>query len=238
MRVLTKKSKMAKISFAAWVGDVAGRVGNAVVQRGKAGNTLRERVIPINPESTAQVTVRGRLTARSKAWAGLTESQRNAWDSAAASAAWTQTDSFGNPFQLSGEQLYLKLNLVIASVGASAISSPPTKATFNDITLGALTATAGTPSLSLAFTGTLGGNDYLVVEASPQVSAGIMSSKSVSFKQIAEYQGASPANLLSDYTGFFGTLVAGNKIWLRVKQVNELTGEEVVRGTVSAIVGA
>lgn len=229
---------MAIISFAPWVGDVKGKIGPAVVQGGKSGPILRKRVIPINPGTSAQTTVRGRMSVRSKAWKGLTESQRTSWDGAAASAAWTQTNSFGNPFQLSGEALYVKLNLVIASVGGSAIAAVPSKATFASIVLGAITAAAGTPALTLAYTGTLGGNDYLVVSASPQVSAGLMSPKSTSFVQIAELQTASPLNLLSAYTSYHGTLVAANKIWLKVSQVNETTGESVDLGTVSVVIAS
>ena len=229
---------MAKVNYSTLVADVAGKVGNVVFQRGKAGPIVRSRVIPINPKSLSQSLVRSRMTVRSKAWASLSESQRSSWDSAAASASWTQTDTFGNSFQLSGEQLYIKLNLVIASVGGSAIASPPSKASFAAIAIGTVTAAAGTPAISMPYTGTLGGNDYLVVSASAQVSAGIMSSKSVAFKQIAEVQSATPINLLTAYTSEHGALVAGNKIWFSVAHVNELTGEAVDLGTVSVVIGA
>lgn len=229
---------MARASLAPFMGEIVGKLGNGVFQRGRAGLTLRERVVPINPNTSAQVAVRANLTSLSKAWAGLTDSQRGQWDTAAASAEWTQKNTFGENFQLSGEQLYLKLNLVIDFIGESRISVPPTKATFDSITLGALTATAGTPAFTVAYSGSLSSDFQFMISASAQVSPGIMSSKSVSFSNIINDTSATPINILSAYSSKNGTLVAGRKIFVRMEIASDLTGESILVGESSVIVGA
>lgn len=229
---------MGKVKYASFIQDVRGLVGDAVFQKNKAGNTIRERVVPVNPRSSSQVAVRSNLSVLSKAWSGLTDSQRSQWDTAAASAEWTQKNVFGDNFQLSGEQLYLKLNLVIQFLEESPIDVPPTKATFNAMSLGAITAAAGTPALTVAFNGTLASDTQFIVSASEQVSQGIMSSKSVSYRAIENTSGSSPINLLAAYNAKFGTLVAGRKIFIRLEVASDLTGEKVLVGEGSVIVGA
>lgn len=229
---------MAKASLAPFMGEIVGKLGNGVFQRSRAGLTLRERVVPINPKSSSQVGVRGNLTSLSKAWAGLTDSQRGQWDTAAASSEWTQKNVFGENFQLSGEQLYLKLNLVIDFIGESRISVPPTKATFDSLTLGTITAAAGTPALTIGYTGALSSDFQFMISASAQVSQGIMSTKSVSFRNITNTTGTTPIDVLSAYNTKFGTLVAGRKIFVRLEVASDLTGETILVGEGSVIVSA
>lgn len=234
----SKSIDMGKCTFAPFMGQIVGTVGNGVFQRSRAGNTIREKVVPINPKSSAQISVRGFLASLSKAWAGLTDSQRGQWDTAAASAEWTQKNAFGEDFQLSGEQLYLKLNLIIDFIGETRITTPPSKATFDSITLGTVTATAGTPSLSMPFTGSLSSNFQFMISASQQVSQGIMSTKSVSFRNILNTTGSTPIDLLTAYNNKFGTLVEGRKIYIRLEIASDLTGESLLVGETSVIVAA
>ncbi len=229
---------MAKATLAPIMGDVKGSIANVTFQGGKAGLTLRAKVVPINVKSSAQVAQRSALSVRSKAWRGLTDAQRDSWDTAAASAEWTQTDVFAIGFQLSGEQLYMKLNLVISFLGETPIVLPPTKATFAAMGLSTLVATAGVAALTVAYTGTLAADQQIMISASPQVSQGIMSAKSVSFVNIANDTAATPLNILTPYVAKKGTLVAGKKIFIRMEVASDLTGEKILIGEGSVIVSA
>lgn len=229
---------MARVKYSPIIDSVNGKIANVVFQDGKAGAIVRNRVVPANPNTAAQASARNILSSVSKAWAGLTDAQRGAWDTAAASSEWRQTNGYGEGFQLSGEQLYIKLNSVIDFIQETRLTTPPSKATFDSITLGALTAAAGTPALSLAFSGTLSSNFQFMISASPQVSQGNMSSKSVRFSNINNTTGTTPLNLLTAYTTKFGTLVAGKKIFVRMEIASDLTGEVIVVGETSAIIGA
>jgi hypothetical protein len=234
----TKLQVMAKALLSALIDELVGKMGNAVFQRGKAGLTVRKRVIPFNPKSTAQTAARARITTFSKAWSGLTDAQRIAWDAAAGGGSWGLTDTLGNSFNPSGEQLYVGLNCSLSQIGESAITSPPSHATFSSLSLGTITAAAGTPTLTIAYGGTLGGSETFVVYATPQLSPGIMSPSESLFREIDSYNSASPVNALSAYTAKFGTLVAGQKVHIRLEVVNQNTGEKVVVGTGYDIIAA
>lgn len=229
---------MARVKYSPIIDSINGKIANVVFQDGKAGAIVRNRVVPANPNTAAQANARGILSLISKSWAALSDAQRTSWDTAAASPEWRQTNAYGEGFQLSGEQLFIKLNSVIEFVQESTLTSPPSKATFDSITIGALTAAAGTPALSLAFSGTLSSNFQFNILASPQVSQGNMSSKSVRFSSINTTSGTTPINLLSAYTNKFGTLVAGKKIFVKLEIISDLTGEVLFVGETSAIVAA
>jgi len=229
---------MGIVKYSPIIDEIAGKIGNVIFQRGPGSARVRQRTIPANPQTTAQTAQRSLITTISKAWGGLSDAQRTAWDAAAATDAWRQTDSLGTSFYLSGEQLYLQLNLNLELAGQSQITAPPAKATFPTLTLGALTMAAGTPAMSLAYTGTLGSGKTLVLSASTQVSQGVMSSKSVSLRVITTYSSTSPINLLSAYTAKFGALVVSQKVYVKMEIVDDASGEKVLVGTVSGIVGA
>lgn len=229
---------MAKAILAPILDGLSGKISNVVFQRNPAGFTARKRVKPSNPQTAAQSNVRSILTTVSQAWRGITEAQRTEWDTAAASAEWTQIDSYGNPFQLSGEQLYVKLNTVITILQETPITSPPAKATFDSITLGAFTATVTGTVLTIAYTGTLSSNFQFIFSASPTGSAGQMSFKSTRFSQILITTGSSPIDLSTAYGAVWGEFETGLKIWLKVQIASDLTGEVIDVGVTSTIVTA
>lgn len=226
------------MTFAPWVGDVKGKVGNAVVQGNRAGATLREKVIPNNPGSSAQTAVRTNTSAQSKAWAGLTDAQRNGWNTAAASDEWSMKNKLGQPFKLSGFQLFMQLNLVLLNIGQSAITDVPAKTTFSDIGMGALTVTATGSVATIAYTGDAVLGQQFIVRASGQVSAGVMSAKSVSFVDVYIGTGVSPLDFATEYVARFGALTAGRKVFVEFYQVSNTTGETLLVGSANAIVGA
>lgn len=78
-------------------------------------------------------------------------------------------------------------------------------------------------ALSLAYTATpLAAGTKLAIFASPQVSAGVNFVPASRYKLISvtAAAAASPANILSAYNAIFGALVAGEKIFLRLKTIS------------------
>lgn len=74
-------------------------------------------------------------------------------------------------------------------------------------------------ALSVAFTATpLGATDKLLVEATPQISAGITFVGRSRFRAIQVMAAAtvSPSNVLAAYNAKFGALVVGKKIFFRL----------------------
>lgn len=228
---------MAKIKLSAMVSEMRGKLNGSVFSKNRGGAYLRTKVTPVNPQTTAQGNVRSKLTNLSQSWRGLTDAQRNAWNTAVSN--FTGTDIFGDIKTPSGINLYTKINLNLANVAQSQLNLPPLPSSvgvFNSLTI---TATATTPALSIAFTQTgVAAGQTVVVEATTQLSAGKNFVKS-EFRKIGTFAGgtATPYNALSAYTAKFGSLVAGQKIFIRFKAVSNTTGIAGQYTTNSVIVG-
>ena len=228
---------MALIKFSGFgITEISGKVGGNVSARNKSGATLRNRVKGTNPRTNAQTNQRAKFSSNAGGWRGLTTAERKSWNLAGASGEWPIKTRIGEVMQPSGSQLYNMLNDTITSVGAAPISSPPLKVSFTSIVLGTLTAASGAPALSLAFTGVLGSDEGLVVNATYGVSPGV--TRPSNFRKVAYYASTTPANLLAGYQGVFGNPIEGTQIFVEVEIVNELTGQRELVGKVSAIVAA
>lgn len=82
-------------------------------------------------------------------------------------------------------------------------------------------------ALSVAYTATpLAANTKLLIEATPQISAGIAFVGRSKFRQImvTAAAAASPANILANYNAIFGVLIAGKKIFIRVTAIESKGG--------------
>lgn len=229
---------MAKIKLSALVSEMRGKLNGSVFSKNRGGAYLRTKVTPVNPSTIAQGTVRAALTSFAQGWRGLTEAQRDAWNSAVGS--WATTDIFGDIKNPSGINLYNKLNLNLFNAGQSSIDTPPLPASVGFFDSATLTAAAGTPAMSLAFTATgLAAGQTVIVEATPMISAGINNAKS-KFRKISTFAGgsASPQNILAAYTAKFGSLVAGQKVIVRVKAIDDTTGTAGQYTQASVIIAA
>jgi hypothetical protein len=228
---------MAKIKLSAVVSEMRGKLNGSVFSKNRGGAYVRNKVTPVNPQTTSQGNVRSKLTALSQGWRSLTETQRNAWNTAVSN--FTGTDIFGDIKTPSGINLYTKINLNLANAGQSQLNLPPLPGSvgvFNSLTI---TATATTPALTVAFTQTgVAAGQTVIVEATTQLSAGKNFVKS-EFRKIGTFTGgtATPYNALAAYTAKFGTLVAGQKIFIRFKAISNTTGQAGQYTTNSVIVG-
>ena len=227
-----------KVKFGSLVVDGRGKIGGHVASKNRGGAYLRTKVTPVNPQTSFQATVRDRITTYSQGWRTLTAAQRAAWNGAVTS--WQKTDIFGDLKTPSGQNLYIRLNNNLLQAGQSAITSPPLpNSVVGPVTL-ALTAAAGTPAVSLVFTASpVAAATTFVVRMTPQVSAGKSFVKSL-YRNLTTVAaaGTSPVDLLSAYNARFGTLVAGQKIFVEVFAVSNTTGVRTTAISTSAIVGA
>ena len=228
----------AKIKLSALVSGMSGKLNGSVFAKNRGGLYLRTKVTPVNPQTSAQVAARNLLTSFSQGWKSLTEAQRTAWNNAVEN--FQTTDVFGDLKKPTGLQLYIRLNANISNGGGTPITSPPLP---SGVT--ALTAL----SLSAAFTGTafdvtfaptpVPADTALYVEATTGLSPGINNANS-KFRTIGVVAAAatSPADLSTEYTDKFGALVEGQKIFIRAKNINLLTGEVSLGLVADAIVAS
>ena len=114
---------MAKTRGGAIVGQVSGSVGSNTFSRNRFGTYIRNRSIPINPNSSFQQNVRSVFANQSSGWQGLLTAQKEAWKT------WAQnnpvTDAFGDQQVLTGHQAYIQLNSRIGQAADTIILVPP-----------------------------------------------------------------------------------------------------------------
>ena len=229
---------MAKILTTAIVADIRNKLNGSVFSKNRYGSYVRTKVTPVNPQTSSQQNVRNQLSTNSQAWRGLSESDRQSWIDGAVS--FPVTDIFGNSKILAGNALYVRLNNNLNVVGEAAISTAPMPVAIPALVLGALTGAAGTPALSLVLTsGTVPTGFSLVIQATGNVGAGKSFVKNL-FRQVnvTAAAGTSPVNLLSSWAAVHGTLVAGQKVFVRAFYVSTDTGQAGIPVQTSAIIAA
>jgi hypothetical protein len=211
----------------------SGSIGNQTNSRNRSGQYLRQRSIPTQPRTVAQLAARARLSDTSAGWRGLTDPQRAAWNAFAQS--FTINNSLGQAINLTGAQCYIKVNTVLLLTGASAVSTPPALPTFVAVTVTGLTATAGTQLLEAAGATPATGTSYMFF-CSPQLSAGVTFNGN--YRYIATFTTATGGNfvLTTPYTTKFGALIAGKKVFVKVVQMQ--AGMQDNGTAFSVIVGA
>jgi len=218
--------------------DGRGKIGGHVASKNKSGSYFRTKVSPVNPQSASQTTVRNRMSTRAQAWRGLTEAQRLAWN--AAVSAFSRTNVFGDTVEPSGFNLYCELNNNLILAGEAAITSPPMPESVDDIIIGALSPAAGAGTITLAYTAGAGGSSVLLFATAPQ-SAGRSFVKS-QYRYIGQFDSdaVSPFDLAAAYTAKFGaiTSLAGQKIFVKTKAINQTTGQSGIPQSTSAVIAA
>lgn len=129
----------------------SGSVGGSTYAKNRYGYYVRAKTVPVNPNSTAQVSIRSKFSQLCAAWGLLTAAQRTAWE--AYSQGTPLSDVFGQPINVPGRQWFIGNNVLRLQAGLSVVSEGPTTFGLPILTLPVLTVTAGDP-LSIAFTAT------------------------------------------------------------------------------------
>ncbi len=228
-----------KTKFGAIIVDGRGKLGGHVASKNKSGNYLRTKVTPVNPQSLYQSVIRNRLSSQAQSWSGITQAQRDKWNSVV--LQWKKSNIFGDVVISSGFNLFCKANSNILMAGGTVITDPAAPASIPALTGVSLTGAVGTPALSLVFAPTpVGTGLTLVIEATPVQGPGKSFMKN-NFRIISSVAaaGTSPKNLLADYNTRFGTLTpAGSKVWIRVRLVNKTNGQAGIPVVVSCVLAA
>jgi hypothetical protein len=133
---------MARVTFGNVVAEARGKLGGIVFSRNTGGAYVRQKVSPVQPRTPAQLNQRSRLTAVSKVWETLSESQRSAWKSFSLEAK--KRDVLGLQKQRTAQQMFMFCNLALDSVGYALILNPPTSLAVDALSsLSLVSATSG-----------------------------------------------------------------------------------------------
>lgn len=117
---------MALIKYGPTVVGVRGTVGGITFSANLASPYIKSWAKPVNRRSTPQSTARGSFGGFAASWVGLTQAQRDGWDTYAAAAAQDLTNSLGETYSASGFNWYIKINTQLALAGRAARVAAPT----------------------------------------------------------------------------------------------------------------
>lgn len=117
---------------------MSGSLGGITAARNKGGQYLRARVVPVNPQTPQQVTLRTIFAALAVHWGEtLTAAQRTAWDTYAENV--TVVNRIGETVNLTGQQMYMRSNTPRLQTGAARVDDGPTifnLGAFTDMSIG------------------------------------------------------------------------------------------------------
>lgn len=183
----------------------SGSRADIVASRNTFGQYYRERAVPINPATARQGNVRVRLTLLAQSWKNLTDNQRNAWKTGAASVA--RIDSLGQTYHPTGFGYFVSVNMLTDDLTSSSfLTDPPLAPAAIDLPDITPTWTAG--ALSVVFNVPASGNRLQVWAAKPQSTSQGFAVRYTLIKTLKSTD-TSPVTLTANWVGKWGTGVPG-----------------------------
>lgn len=203
---------MAKVLNPLMSGAARGKVGGIIYNVWRGLATVKIHKSPAQPRTARQLAVRSYVTTLSRAWAGLTDSQRAAWTEWADShpvSDWTGTN-----IRMTGMNAYIKTNSILLDMGQEPVANPPSAA--GPTSVDGFACTGGEGQISVAFTPRTGSNETIDIWLQGPHSAGLIGTLSKA-RHISYNPGETSPIVLSD-------LSPGNyTVWART--VSEADGQ-------------
>lgn len=135
----------------ALVTQASGSIGGMTASHNRFGQYMRARTIPVNPNSTDQIAIRGAMTFLAQRWiTGTTSLNRAGWKTYAENTP--VLNKLGDPITLTGQQMYIRSNLQRVRVSPSlVVDIPPTVNDLGDFTALGVGASVATQTVSVAY---------------------------------------------------------------------------------------
>lgn len=185
--------------------------------RNRNGQYARSRAVPVQPRTQRQLTQRARLVASSALWRTLASYEMAAW--ASLGAQMSRTDALGQSYTLTGAQAFGSINSVLTSYAQSPVTAAPLIATPAAVSSIVVTAVASPAALTVA-TVDEPATGFVSIWASPPQSAGrIFAAPPVLLQTSAV--GGSPYDILAAWVARWGTLIAGQRISIVVRTMED-----------------
>jgi hypothetical protein len=103
--------------------SVSGSQGGTTFSRNSYGSYIRSRVVPANPNTSAQQTVRSNMAASSAAWRSLSAAVRAVWAGFAETYSWS--NALGEVGKLKPNALYCGFKDLVALSGLAVTLDQP-----------------------------------------------------------------------------------------------------------------
>lgn len=222
---------MAKIKYSALVSDMRNKLNGSVMSKNRYGSYVRNKVTPVNPQTTYQQAARQRLGNLSSSFRGLTSAQISGWNSAGPNFPFT--DIFGDVKHLSGQTLFIKLNGNLEKIGSARIDSAPLAEAIPAIALSAATFTVSAGALATASVtidpAVVPSGFEVALYATPGVPSGQTFVKNkFRFIGVAGAPVAGVVDIKTQMVDRFGTFAIGERVFVRAALVSTTTGQQGV----------
>ena len=116
---------MALIKLGALVSNISGSIGGTTFARNRGGAYIRNRTVPLNPQSPRQTLVRQVFGQLSNVWSTiLTATQRTAWELYASNVPLT--NALGEDRNVSGINMFSRGNALLLDTAGVRVDAGPT----------------------------------------------------------------------------------------------------------------
>jgi hypothetical protein len=213
-----------KAKFGAIIVAGSGKIGGHVASHNRHGAYLRTKVTPVNPQSSYQSTVRNRFSGISSGWRGLTQAQRDAWNSAVVD--FQKTNIFGDLKTPSGFNLYQRINNVLLLIGKAAVTTPPNVTAVDSLLTLSAVGSVVMASIDITYTPAIAADHSALCYMTAPQSAGKSFVKSeYRLVKVMLTADTSPYDIAAAYIARFGALPAiGQKVFIRIVEVEWTSG--------------
>jgi len=195
----------------------SGSQASTTASRNRFGQYNRTRAMPTQPRTAAQTAVRANLTEVSRAWGQLTDADRAAWNSYAASHP--RTDSLGQTIVLTGHMMFVAINVLNLQAGGAIQNAVPNGDIVDSLVITVDDGSAA--GLTVLSDAAVPVQAKILMYASPPTSAGRAFNGDYRLVKTLAGTGSidQPVLTANDLSAKFGTLAAGQKFFLSFQVV-------------------
>lgn len=214
-----------KTKFGAIIVDGRGKINGFVASKNRAGSYLRTKVTPVNPQSASQQAGRAIITEMSQAWRGLSQEERDSWNSAV--SEWQSTDIFGDLKTPSGFNLFMKQNSKLSKADAGRIDSAPTPIEVSPITAFNVTLDDSGQTANTTFAASpVPANTRYIIDSTGPVPPGVSFVKN-KWRRITNFAAATTSgqDINTEYLAVFGEIQTGQVVQFRIAAISTTTGQ-------------
>ena len=119
----TEDTIVAKVIGPLHSAEARGRIAGLIFNTWRGISTVKAFCSPAQPRTAIQLLTRAWTTQLVRAWATITQANRNAWN--AYSVTHPESDWTGNPKRLTGLNWFVRCNARIFRLAGSQIDNPP-----------------------------------------------------------------------------------------------------------------
>lgn len=208
---------MAIFRAGAVVAAISGTVGGQVFVQSAKGNVIRSTPNQVNQRTPRQLLQRASLSRWLVAWRTLTSAQRLSWNAAARVRNFP--NRLGVDRQISGFNLYVKLNIVYQNAGLALLTTPTLMETTLMTPIGALTYTNAPPFYFTLSTPAADTTNTRITSAQFRPNAAALPLNNRWVTTAPDYYGPTGIAWIRTNLGGFGYIPAGAQLWIQYQAI-------------------